>query len=69
MKTSTLLQRATSIEEAVEVVIAALRDYLAKAMESDAETINPDLPLSSLGGEFDLSPIFGQLLFLPGYED
>jgi hypothetical protein len=48
---SELLKGSHTIEEASSVVTQALREYLASAMTTTADTIDSDLPLSSLGGE------------------
>ncbi|BCS16170.1 polyketide synthase [Aspergillus luchuensis] len=48
-KTSTLLKKAESVDEAVRVVNQALQEYLARAMASSAEAIDLELPFSALG--------------------
>lgn len=48
---SELLKSSPTIEDASYVVNQALREYLASAMATTADTIDSDLPLSSLGGE------------------
>lgn len=66
VKTSTLLKKAESVDEAVRVVNQALQEYLARAMASSAEAIDLELPFSALGGEyFDYTLIcFGIMLTL-----
>ncbi|KAI2998689.1 hypothetical protein CAN33_0030420 [Aspergillus niger] len=49
VKTSTLLKKAQSVDEAVRVVNQALQEYLARAMASSAEAIDLELPFSALG--------------------
>ncbi|KAK4868617.1 hypothetical protein LT330_006819 [Penicillium expansum] len=46
---SELLKSSPTIEDASYVVNQALREYLASAMATTADTIDSDLPLSSLG--------------------
>ncbi|OJZ90887.1 hypothetical protein ASPFODRAFT_124633 [Aspergillus luchuensis CBS 106.47] len=49
VKTSTLLKKAESVDEAVRVVNQALQEYLARAMASLLEAIDLELPFSALG--------------------
>ncbi|KAE8153646.1 hypothetical protein BDV25DRAFT_136765 [Aspergillus avenaceus] len=44
-----LLKNTQSIAEAAGIVSEALREYLARAMTSTADAIDPELPLSALG--------------------
>lgn len=54
VQTSTLLQEATSLDAATEIVLDTLSEYLADAMATTADAIDSDLPLSALGGMFGL---------------
>ncbi|PWY89876.1 polyketide synthase [Aspergillus heteromorphus CBS 117.55] len=51
VSTKTLLKKVGSMDEAVPVVLLAMRTYLAKAMaaDADADIVDPELPLSALG--------------------
>ncbi|KAJ5301157.1 uncharacterized protein N7443_006159 [Penicillium atrosanguineum] len=49
VQTATLLKDSESVETASQVVIDALSEYLADAMATTADSIDPDLPLSALG--------------------
>ncbi|QQK40270.1 polyketide synthase [Penicillium digitatum] len=49
VKTSSLLKRAGSIDEAIHVVVQGLQEYLASAMAASSDSIDPELPLSALG--------------------
>ncbi|GKZ30742.1 hypothetical protein AbraIFM66950_010127 [Aspergillus brasiliensis] len=49
VKTSSLLKKAESLDEAVRIVNQALQEYLARAMASSAEAIDLELPFSALG--------------------
>lgn len=52
---ATLLRESDSIDTATQVVVNALSEYLADAMATTADSIDPDLPLSALGGKFPSS--------------
>lgn len=54
VKTSSLLKKAASVTEAVGIINGALQAYLAKAMAASNDSIDMDLPLSSLGGRFPM---------------
>jgi hypothetical protein len=58
VQTVTLLRESDSIDTATQVVVNALSEYLADAMATTADSIDPDLPLSALGGKFPSSPHF-----------
>ncbi|KAJ6076276.1 hypothetical protein N7499_008257 [Penicillium canescens] len=47
--TSTLLKESGSVDAAAQIVVDALSEYLAHAMATTADSIDPDLPLSALG--------------------
>lgn len=49
--TSSLLKDAGSLDAAGQVVLDALSEYLAHAMATTSDSIDPDLPLSALGGK------------------
>ncbi|KAJ5155942.1 hypothetical protein N7492_008745 [Penicillium capsulatum] len=46
---SSLLKEAGSLDAAGQIVLDALSEYLAHAMATTADSIDPDLPLSALG--------------------
>ncbi|KAJ5692438.1 hypothetical protein N7462_001861 [Penicillium macrosclerotiorum] len=48
-RTSGLLKRSGSIDEATKVVVQGMQDYLASAMAASPDSIDPELPLSALG--------------------
>jgi len=56
VQTATLLEAADSLDSAAQIVVNALSEYLADAMATTADTIDPDLPLSALGGKFPVFP-------------
>ncbi|KAI2707937.1 hypothetical protein CBS147326_2944 [Penicillium roqueforti] len=49
IQTSALLKGCDSLDNATEVVLNALSEYLADAMATTADAIDSDLPLSALG--------------------
>ncbi|GLA40798.1 type I Iterative Polyketide synthase (PKS) [Aspergillus niger] len=49
VKTSLLLKKAESVDEAVSLVSQALQGYLARAMGANTDSVDLDLPLSALG--------------------
>lgn len=60
-QTSSLLKNAASLDAAGQIVLGTLSEYLAHAMATTADSIDPDLPLSALGGEFIDYNLLGEL--------
>lgn len=61
-QTSILLKESDSLDTAAQIVLDTMSEYLADAMATTSDAIDPDLPLSALGGTF-----YDNTLLLPSF--